>query len=89
MTFKISRYSNGRTPLRIITGETPDSSEYLDLGLYDWVTYGNNAGLKIPEVGGWLGVSHRVGQLISYWILSKSDIPVSFTTVKRITNLEK
>ena len=43
MTFKISRYYNGRTPLGIITGKTPDVSEYLDFGLYDWVTYRNNA----------------------------------------------
>ena len=51
--------------------------------------YRNNAGLGVPEVGQWLGVSHRVGQLISYWILPKSGIPVSCTTVQSITKLEK
>ena len=30
MTFKSSRYSNGRTPLEIITGKTPYVPEYLD-----------------------------------------------------------
>jgi hypothetical protein len=29
----------GRTPMEQITGETPDKSEYLDFGFYDWVWY--------------------------------------------------
>ena len=89
LTVNSSRYSDGKTPLEIITGETPDLSEYLDFGFYDWVTYRNKDGLGVPEVGRWLGVSHRVGQLMSYWILPESGIPVSCTTVQRITNLEK
>ena len=36
-----------------------------------------------------MGVSNRVGQLTSYWILPESGIPVSCTTLQRITNLEK
>ena len=51
LTFNISRYSDGRTPMEIITGETPDLSEYLGFGLYDWVRYQNNAWLGVPEVG--------------------------------------
>ena len=46
-----SRYFNGRTPLKIITGEKPYVSEYLDFGFYDCVTYHKNAGLGLPEVG--------------------------------------
>ena len=45
-----SRYAKGQTDLEIIAGETPDISEYLDFGFYDWVTNQNNAGL---------GLSHR------------------------------
>jgi hypothetical protein len=89
LTANSSRYSNGRTPIEIITGETPDVSEYLDFGFYDWVSYRANAGLGKPEVGRWLGVSHRVGQLMSYWILTASGRSISCTTVQRITNLEK
>lgn len=84
-----SKYSNGRTPLEIMTGETPDISEYLDFGFYDWVLYRTNAGLGTPELGKWLGVSHRVGQMMSYWILPSSGIPISCSTVQRLTNLEK
>jgi hypothetical protein len=37
VTTNSSRYSDNRTPLEIITGETPDIREYLDFGIYDWV----------------------------------------------------
>lgn len=87
-TVNSSKYSNQRTPMEIITGETPDISEYLDFGFYDWVWYRTNAGLAPAEIGRWLGVSHRVGNSMSYWILPKSGIPVSCSTVQRLTNLE-
>jgi hypothetical protein len=85
----LSRHSNGRTPLEIITGETPDITEYLDFDFYDWVLYRSNAGLGEVEIARWIGVSHRVGRLMSYWILPKSGIPISATTVQRITNDER
>ena len=46
-----SRYSNGSSPLEIVTGETPNISEYLDFGFYDWITYRTNAGIGYPEIG--------------------------------------
>ena len=84
-----SKYAEGRTPLEIITGETPDISEYLDFEFYDWVTFRSNAGLGEVQLGRWLGVSHRVGRLMSYWILPSSAIPISATTVQRLTNDER
>ena len=89
LTVNSSRYSNGRTPIECITGDTPDVSEYIDFGFYDWVTYRQNAGLGKVEIGRWLGVSHKVGKLMAYWILPESGIVLSCTTVQRITNLEK
>ena len=32
----------GLTPLGYLTGETPDISQYLDFGFYDWVWYKEN-----------------------------------------------
>ena len=89
ITANNSRYSNGRTPMEIITGDTPEISEYLDFGFYDWVIFRQNSGLGAPELGRWLGVSHRVGRAMSYWILPPSGIPVSCVTVQRVTNMEK
>jgi hypothetical protein len=78
----------GRTPIEQITGETPDISEYLDFGFCDWVWYKDNAGVGGNMFGRWLGVSHRVGNLMSYWILTIACRVISRTTVQRITHLE-
>ena len=80
---------NGRTPIEKLTGETPDISEYLDFGFYDWVTFKQDAGLGEVSIGRFLGVSHEVGSLMSYWILPESGIPESRTSVQRLTLLEK
>lgn len=45
VTVNSSRYAGGRTPMEIITGVTPDITEYLDFGFYDWEKYKANAGL--------------------------------------------
>ena len=79
----------GRTPLEAITGETPDISEYLDFGFYDLVWFKENAGLGETQLGRFLGVDHAVGSLMSYKVLPRSGIPVSRTTVQRVTELEK
>ena len=84
-----SKYADSRTPIEIITGETPDISEYVDFGFYDWVIYRSNAGLGEPSVGRWIGVSHKVGQLMSYWILPMSGIPISCVNVQRLTEEEQ
>ena len=84
-----SRHCGGRTPIESITGETPDISEYLDFGFYDWVIYRSNAGLGEPSLGRWIGVSHKVGQLMSYWILTSSGHVISCVTVQRLTNADQ
>ena len=89
VTATSSKYSNGRTPLEIISGNTPEISEYLDFSFYDYVTYKLNAGVGNPEFGKWLGVAQRDGPDMSYWILPCSGIPIACTTVQRITNLEQ
>jgi Reverse transcriptase (RNA-dependent DNA polymerase) len=80
--------AEGRTPIEMITGETPDISEWVDFGFYDPVWYRDNAGLAEIKLGRWLGVSHRVGPAMSYWILTHGGHIVSRTTVQRVTNLE-
>ena len=79
---------DGRCPLEQITGETVNISEYLDFGFYDWVWYRDNAGLGITKIGRWLGLLHRIGTLMSFWILTSTGKVLSRTTVQRLTNLE-
>ena len=38
--------------------------------------------------GRWLGVLHRVVQLMLYWILTQRGTVISCTTVKGVTHLE-
>ena len=84
-----SHYANGRTSIEHITGETPDISEYLDFTFYDWVVYKPNAGLGDETIGRWLGVSHKIGQLMSFWILTAAGMHISCVTVQRLTSAEK
>ena len=79
---------SGRTALEQLTGKTPEISEYLDFTFYDWYWYNDNAGLAETKLGCWLGVSHRVGSLMSYWVLTQIGSVISRTTVSRVTNLE-
>ena len=55
----------GTCPLKDVTGETPDISEFLDFGFYDHVTDKDNYGLGMTYIGRWLGLSHRVGGIMS------------------------
>ena len=87
-TSNSSRGLEGRCPLEKVTGETVDISEYLDFGFYDWIWYRENAGLGETKLGRWLGVSHRVGTLMSFWVLTSTGKVISRTTVQRVTNLE-
>jgi hypothetical protein len=62
--------------------------QYLDFGFHDHVSYKENAGLGATLIGRWLGVSHRVRGLMSYWVMTQTGAVISRMTVQRITNLE-
>ena len=70
-----------RTALEQLTGETPEISEYHNFTFYDRCWYNDNAGLGETKLGCWLGVSHRVGSLMSYWVLTQKGNNISHTTV--------
>lgn len=89
ITVPLSRYANKRTPIETITGITPDISEWLDFTIYEWCFYKTNAGVGPRELGRWLGVSHRVGPAMTYWVLPKSGLPISCDTVQRVTREEQ
>jgi hypothetical protein len=89
MTASFSGRLQGRTPIEFVTGETPDISEYLDFGFYDWVWFKRDAGIGEIEIGKFLGISKNTGSLMSYYVLPSTGVPVSRTTVQRMTELEK
>ena len=40
----------GTCPLQYVMGKTPDISEYLDFGFYDYVSYKDNAVLGMTAI---------------------------------------
>ena len=66
-----------------------DISEYCDFEFYDLVWY-HPGGIKLDTTEAtrklcqWLGVSHRVGSSMSYWILTKAGKIISNTTVQHV-----
>ena len=87
-TANSSRGLGGKCPLKKMTGESVDISKYLDFGFYDRVWYKENAGLGERKLGRCLGVSHRVGTLMSCWVLTSECCVLLKTTVQKVTNLE-
>ena len=87
LTHTSAAKQGGHIPITQVTGETADISEYLDFGFYDEVWFKDNAGLSPSEPGRWLGVSHRVGRLMFYNILTQRATGISRSTVQRVTNL--
>ena len=57
--------------------------------MYDWVTFKANAGLDEEQLGKWHGVSHKVGEIMMYWILPISGKVISCVTVQRLPRIEQ
>jgi hypothetical protein len=81
---------HGSTPFELVTGNTPDISEYLafewyqPVYYYDQITFPNQRKL----LGRWIGVAHNVGQAMCFWILPRSGVPIARTTVRAVTEAE-
>ena len=78
----------GISLLENVTGDTIDLSEYLDFYFYDPVWYWDKiSGEKIEDLPGrWLGISHRVGASMFYWVLNKQGNVISRSTIQHGTN---
>jgi hypothetical protein len=81
---------HGRTPHEVLTGNTPDISEYLEYEWYQPIWVYDTA--AFPEqrrtIGRWIGVAHRIGQAMCYWVLPPSGIPIARSTVQPISKDE-
>jgi len=81
---------HGRTPHEVVTGNTPDITEYTEFSWYEHVFVYDD--LPFPDtkrnIARWLGVAHRVGQALCYWLLNSSGQVVARTTVQKIMDEE-
>jgi hypothetical protein len=67
-----------------------DISEWLDFGFYDHVWYWDtpNDDIASSKIVRWLGVSHRKGSGLCYWLLKENGQVLSKTTVQHVTCLD-
>ena len=70
-----------------MTVETPDISQYLYFGFSENVSYKDNSALGMMAIVMRLGVSHRIGVLVSYWILNQKVTVISRTPVQRLISI--
>lgn len=77
----------GRTPYEKVTGNTPDISEWVEFDWYEPLWYYEADGFPSDKrlLGRWLGVAHRIGQAMCYWILPASGVAIARTTVQKIS----
>jgi hypothetical protein len=85
----IPRGHNERTGFEMITGMTPDISEYCDFLFYDLVWYWRTPHPLMPkhdrELAQWMGVAHRYGSDMCYWLMPVSGRLIITTTVQHMT----
>jgi hypothetical protein len=83
--------NDGRSGYEQVTGKTPNISEWLDFEFYDLVWWWDrpnkpNINDETKRLGRWLGVSHRVGSDLCYWIITDSGQVVLKTSVEHVTH---
>ena len=76
--------NKGRTGYELVFGLTPDISEYVEFQFYDYCWYWDTAQSYPHEkkyLGRWLGVAHRVGQSMVFWIMNDNGKVIARSTV--------
>jgi hypothetical protein len=68
-----------QTLLEVLTGDTPDCTEYLNFDFYDWVKFKDPSSGVVDDImlGRWLGVAHSIGQAMTYWILKSNGYVIA------------
>ena len=75
---------NGRTPFETVLGFTPDISELVEFGWYQWVWYHDPVHPERDNLGRWLGPAHNIGQGLAYYILNSNAEVIVRSTVSTI-----
>ena len=86
------RGHDGRSGLERLTGQTPDISEWIDFTFYNLVWYYPLEKPALEEhlltLGQWLGILHRIGSNLLYWILTEARHVILCSTVQHVTDAE-
>ena len=85
----IARGVDQRPGIEKVMGQTVDISEWLDFDFYDRVWYWDQPKSDMTDeqarIGRWLGIAHRIGSDMTYWVLTDSGRVIARSTVQHIT----
>eukprot|EP00590_Aulacoseira_subarctica_P011644 CAMPEP_0172424146 /NCGR_PEP_ID=MMETSP1064-20121228/21716_1 /TAXON_ID=202472 /ORGANISM="Aulacoseira subarctica , Strain CCAP 1002/5" /LENGTH=1711 /DNA_ID=CAMNT_0013165931 /DNA_START=811 /DNA_END=5943 /DNA_ORIENTATION=- len=81
---------DNRSAYEVLTGNTPDISEFLDFEFYQWVKYFEPVAFPASReyLGRWLGKAHGIGQALCYYILKENGQIIARSTVRKLTEDE-
>jgi len=90
---RMARGRNKRSGFEEVFGNTPEIGEWLDFEFYDLVWWWDRSVKpdmtdETRRLARWLGVSHRVGSDMCYWLITESGQLVSKTSVEHVTRDE-
>jgi hypothetical protein len=81
-----------RTPLEVLTGDTPDISDFLDFGYYDWVWYWDPTSARFPEdplkLGSWIGRNRAHGPSMCYKVFKPNGHFIVRSSCTPLTNAD-
>ena len=85
----LARGTDQRPGIEKVLGQTVDISEWLDFDFYDRVWYWDHQKTDMnneqTRIGRWLGIAHRIGSDMTYWILTNAGHVIARSTVQHIT----
>ena len=85
----LARGADQRPEIKKEKGQTIDILEWLDFHFYDRVWYWDQPKTDMTteqaQIGRWLGIAHRVGSDMTYWVLTESGRVIARSTVQHIT----
>ena len=80
-----NQYRNkGRSGYEMVFGTTPDISEYVEFDFYDYCWYWDTPQSyphEKKQLGRWLGIAHRVGQSMVYFVMNANGKVIARSTV--------
>jgi hypothetical protein len=84
------REKYGQTGLEVLTGDTPDISNYTDFTFYSPVWFWKTpSAQEPPQPGRWLGVANDIGtRTLSYWVIDKRGQVYARTSVQCVMDDE-
>lgn len=81
---------DNRSAYEILTGNTPDISEFLDFEFYQWIKYYEPTAFPASRehLGRWLGKAHGVGQALCYYLLKDNGQIIARSSIRTLTDEE-